>query len=101
MASVVEGVQLLQVAGHTYRQRTEPITGSSTQHSKRHVHVEELQDWQVDEETELLNEEAAAAEVDEINSLIIQEGDSFVTQLFVDPEVSCDAFLGTGLFVAV
>jgi len=82
MASVIEGVNLLDIAGHTYRIRTQPIIGSKQ--SKSTPAAEYQQDWQAEEELEILTMEDEP--IDE--SLIMQEGDSFVTQLSVDSQVS-------------
>jgi hypothetical protein len=83
MASVVEDVELTNIAGHTYRQRIHPITGSRNR--GQHAGAAQQQDWQAEdfEELEILTMEDE--QIDE--SLINQEGDSYVTQLSVDPQV--------------
>jgi hypothetical protein len=84
MASVVEGVELNNIAGHTYRQRIHPITGSRK--GSQHAAVAaQQQDWQAEDFEEL---EILTMEDEQIDaSLITQEGDSYVTQLSVDPQV--------------
>lgn len=66
MASVVDGVRLLQVAGHTYRQRTQPIDADSSRgrrQRKQHQQQQQQQlDWEAAEEAELLEAAAAAEE---------------------------------------
>jgi hypothetical protein len=87
MASVVEDVQLVEIAGHRYRQRTQPIIGSrnrdraGTGTPAAHTAV---QDWQVEEELEILTLEDEQID----DSLISQEGDSHVTHLSVDAQAS-------------
>lgn len=83
MASVIEGVNLLDIAGHTYRLRTQPISGSKQSKSTPAAAADYQQDWQAEEELEILTMEDEP--IDE--SLITQEGDSFVTQLSVDSQV--------------
>jgi hypothetical protein len=84
MASVVEGVTLLDMAGHCYRQRIHPITGSRDR--GRTAAEAQQADWQEEEfeEMEILTIEDE--QIDE--SLISQEGDSYVTQISADPQVS-------------
>lgn len=84
MASAVEGVQLLDVAGHIYRIRTQPITGTKSSKGRPAAAAQQpVHDWQEEEELEILTLEDA--EIDE--SLITQQGDSFITQLAVDSQV--------------
>lgn len=81
MASVVEGVELLHVAGCCYRHRTQPIVGTrSSQHTAAAAHN---QDWQVQEELEMLTLEDEAVD----DSLIEQNGDVYSTKLSVDSKV--------------
>lgn len=86
MASVVEDVELTNIAGHTYRQRIQPITGSRSRSRSQHAAAaQQQQDWQAEdfEELEILTMEDE--QIDE--SLISQDGDSYVTHLSVDPQV--------------
>lgn len=85
MASVVEDVKLVDIAGHCYRQRTQPIMGSRSRDRAAAAAHTPAQDWQVEEELEILTLEDE--QIDE--SLINQEGDSYVTQLSIDAQVSC------------
>jgi hypothetical protein len=87
MASVVEDVELVDIAGHCYRQRTQPIIGSrsrdrpGTGAAAGHTAA---QDWQVEEELEILTMEDEQID----DSLISQEGDSYVTHLSIDAQAS-------------
>lgn len=78
MASVVH-TQLLRVGNHTYRMRTQPIVGGRPLDEPQYA--EEEAAWQEDE--------AGIDDAGELldDSLISQEGDSYVTRISVDPEV--------------
>ena len=82
MASVVEGVQLLDVAGHTYRVRTQPITGSKG-NARAAPAATFQQDWEAEEELQILTIEDEP--IDE--SLITQEGDTYMTKIAIDSQV--------------
>lgn len=84
MASVVEDVTLLDIAGHSYRQRIHPILGSRDR--GRTAAEAQQADWQEEEYEEMEILTIEDEQMDE--SLISQEGDSYVTQLSVDPQVS-------------
>lgn len=82
MASVVD-VRLVDIAGHTYRQRINPITGSR---DRTAAAAEYQQDWQAEDLDEL---EILTLEVEQIDELLIrQDGDSYVTTLSIDSQVS-------------
>jgi hypothetical protein len=89
--SDVVNVQLLQVDGHTYRLRTQPIGGKPLPKQQRQEQYYEDEEeaaaaaW----EQEQGRAEAVDAAADELidESLISQEGSSFVTRISVDPQV--------------
>jgi hypothetical protein len=93
--SEVVNTQLLQVGSHTYRLRARPIGGKPLPQQQQQ-HYEDDEDaaaaaaW---EEHQGAGDAAGAAADDELidESLISQEGSSFVTRVSVDPQVSRDA----------